>query len=90
VTLQFYLHISTEEQGQDAYDKLRVRLRKADGTFIKTLRTYSNLQARAGFSLENVDLSAYRGQTVRIEWASQEDSGSTTSFVIDDVKIIAQ
>jgi hypothetical protein len=90
VTLQFSLHISTEEQGQDAYDKLRVRVRKADGTFIKTLRTYSNLQARAGFSLETVDLSAYRGQTVRIEWASQEDNGSATSFVIDDVRIIAQ
>ncbi len=90
VTLRFYLHVSTEEQGQEAYDKLRLRLRKSDGTFLKTLKTYSNLQARPGFSLETVDLSAYRGQTLSIEWASQEDSSSMTSFIVDDIAILIQ
>ena len=42
-------------------------------------------QARRG-----LDLSQFRGRTVRIEFVGREDNGSVTSFVIDDVSIIVE
>lgn len=91
VTLSFWLHISTEEQTTtEAYDKLRVRLRSATGQFIKTLKTFSNLQAATGFSLQTFDLTAYMGQAVRIELAAEEDNGSMTSFVVDDFAVLVE
>jgi hypothetical protein len=47
-TLEFYLHISTEEQANQVFDRLRVRARDANGQFIATLRTYTNQQAAPG------------------------------------------
>jgi hypothetical protein len=72
-TLEFYLHISTEEQSNNVYDRLRVRVRDANGSFIATLRTYTNLQAAPGYAVQTVSLNNYRGRTVRIEFASQEE-----------------
>jgi hypothetical protein len=90
VSLTFYLHIDTEESAGTAYDKMRVRVRRTDGTFIATLKTYSNQDAAPGFSLRSIDLSAYKGQTIRISLEAQEDSGSATSFVVDDFAIVVE
>jgi hypothetical protein len=91
VSLTFYLHIDTKESaGAAAYDKMRVRVRRTDGTFIATLQTYSNQDAAAGFTLRSIDLSAYKGQTIRISLEAQEDSGSATSFVVDDFAIVVE
>jgi hypothetical protein len=35
-------------------------------------------------------LNNYRGRTIRIEFVSQEDQGSQTSFVVDDIRIIVE
>lgn len=90
ITLAFYLHISTEEQSGASYDTLAVRLLATNGTILKTLRTYSNLQERDDYRLESFDLSEFRGRTVRIEFVGREDNGSVTSFVIDDVAVVVQ
>lgn len=89
-TLEFYLHISTEEQANEIFDRLRVRVRDANGQFIATLRTYTNLQAAPGYAVQAVSLNNYRGRTIRVEFASQEDQGSQTSFVVDDFRIIVE
>jgi Zn-dependent metalloprotease len=80
-TLQFYLHIDTEESGSTAYDKLTV---KAGST---TLATYSNANAAAGYSLKSIDVSSFAGQTVSISFTGAEDSSLATSFVVDDTAL---
>jgi hypothetical protein len=91
VSLSFYLHVSTEEQTTTQhYDKLKAQVRNSSGQVLQTLATYSNLQAGPGFVLKTFDLSAYRGQTIRIHFVATEDNGSMTSFVLDDFRIVTE
>lgn len=90
LSLTFFLHIDTEENNSKPYDKAIVRLRDADGRFLKTLATFTNQNAAPGFVLHSVDLTPYAGQTVRIEFVATEDTGSVTSFVIDDVAVVSE
>ncbi|MFB7663387.1 M4 family metallopeptidase [Kitasatospora sp. NPDC056138] len=80
-TLSFWLHIDTAESGSTAYDKLSVQV---NGT---TLKTYSNVDAAAGYQQRTFDLSAYAGQTVTLKFTGTEDSSLQTSFVIDDTAV---
>jgi Zn-dependent metalloprotease len=80
-TLSFWLHIDTAESGSTAYDKLTVSV---NGT---TLKTYSNVDAAAGYQQRTFDLSSYAGQTVTLKFTGTEDSSLQTSFVIDDTSI---
>ncbi len=90
-TLNFYLHIDTAETTKtSAYDKLTVQVRSSSGTALKTLATYSNLNAASGYALRTFDLSAYKGQTVQIYLTATEDGSLQTSFVVDDFALNAQ
>ncbi|MFJ9947635.1 M4 family metallopeptidase [Kitasatospora sp. NPDC091207] len=80
-SLSFYLHVDTAETGSTAYDKLAVTV---NGT---ALKTYSNVDAAAGYQLRTFDLSSYAGQTVTLKFAGTEDASLQTSFVIDDTSI---
>ncbi len=90
-TLSFYVHIDTAETTTStAYDKLVVSLQKTNGSTLKTLATYSNLNKAAGYVLKTFDVSAYKGQTVRVYFKSTEDSSLQTSFVLDNVSLITK
>ncbi|MFF0414361.1 putative Ig domain-containing protein [Kitasatospora sp. NPDC004745] len=80
-TLSFWLHIDTAETGSTAYDKLTL---SANGT---TLKTYSNVDAAAGYQQRTFDLSSYAGQSVTLKFNGVEDSSLQTSFVIDDTSV---
>lgn len=90
ISLTFHLHIDSEEDNSAAFDKLRVRVRDANGTLIKTVRTYSNQNSAPGFSLQAFDLSAFKGRTIIVELEAQEDAGSVTSFVVDDFAMVVE
>ncbi|GGQ78062.1 hypothetical protein GCM10010195_37040 [Kitasatospora griseola] len=79
--LTFWLKVSTQESGSIAYDTLKVNV---NGT---TLATYSNANAGSGYVQKTVDLSAYKGQSVKLEFAGAEDPYLTTIFLVDDVAI---
>ncbi len=90
-TLQYYLHVDTSETTTTtAYDKLTVGVYNTSGTLLKTLATYSNLNAANGYAVHSNDLSAYIGQTVVIKFTGTEDSSLQTSFVLDDVTLTVQ
>ncbi|WP_266169311.1 protease pro-enzyme activation domain-containing protein [Dyella subtropica] len=90
-TLTFYLHIDTAETTTTtAYDKLNVQVLNSSGTVLKTLATYSNLNAASGYALRTFDLSAYIGQTVTLKFTGTEDASLQTSFVVDDVNLNVQ
>ncbi|WP_051970056.1 protease pro-enzyme activation domain-containing protein [Kitasatospora azatica] len=80
-TFSFWLHVDTAETGSTAFDKLTVT---ANGT---TLKTYSNVDAAAGYTQRTFDLSAYAGQSVTLKFTGVEDSSLQTSFVIDDATL---
>ncbi len=91
VNLSYYLHVDTNETTTAyAYDKLTVQVYSSAGTLLKTLATYSNLNHASGYALHTNSLAAYAGQTVTIKFTGTEDSSLQTSFVLDDVSLIAQ
>jgi len=89
--LSYYLHIDTAETTTStAYDKLTVQVYSSSGTLLKTLATYSNLNAASGYAVHTNSLAAYIGQTVTIKFTGTEDSSAQTSFVLDDVTLNVQ
>ena len=89
-TLTFWLNVTSDETTTTTqYDKLFVEVRNTAGTLLATPATYSNLnKGTAGaYSQKSLNLSAYKGQTVRIQFRSTTDSSLVTSFRVDDVDL---
>ena len=90
-TLTFWLHIDTDETTTTtAYDTLTAQLQISSGSVLKTLATYSNLNKNTGYAQKSFDVSAYKGQTVKVYFKGVEDASLQTSFVIDDVSLKVQ
>jgi hypothetical protein len=89
-TISFWLHIDTAETGSTAYDTLLVRMLNSSGNVLQTLGTWSNANAGSGYVKQSFDVTALKGQTVRIHFKAAEDSSLQTSFVIDDVSLQVQ
>jgi endo-1,4-beta-D-glucanase Y len=89
-TASFWLHIDTTENTTTATpDTLAVQVLNTSGNVLATLATYSNLNKVSGYAQHSVDLSAYAGQTITLNFSGTETdkNGGTTSFVIDDTAI---
>ena len=90
-TLSLYVRIDTAETTTTtAFDKLQVQVRNSANTVLATLATYSNLNKTTGYVLKTFDLTAYKGQTIRVYFLGTEDSSLQTSFVIDDTAVNVQ
>jgi hypothetical protein len=90
-TLSFYMHIDTAETSTTtAYDTLKVQVFNTSGTLLSTLYTYSNLNKNTGYSVHNLTMTPYIGQTVVVKFTGTEDASSQTSFVLDDATLTVQ
>jgi hypothetical protein len=90
-TLSFYLRVTTAETTTTtAYDLLRVQLRDTSNNVLTQLVAYSNLSASCCYSQKSFDVSAYRGQTVRVYFEAVNDNGNQTSFLVDDTALNVQ
>ena len=90
-TLNFWIKIvSNETTTTKASDTLQVQIRSSSGTVLSTLATYSNLNKGASYINKSFDLSAYKGQTIRVYFLGTEGSITATSFLIDDVSVVTQ
>jgi trimeric autotransporter adhesin len=88
--LSFWLNVtSAETTASVQYDKLFVEVRSTSGTLLTTVATFSNLNkgALGAYSLKSFDVSAFKGQTVRIQFRVTTDVSLTTSFRVDDVSL---
>ncbi|GGR89190.1 MULTISPECIES: hydrolase [Streptomyces] len=86
--LTFQLHVDTAETTTStAYDTLKVQLLNGSGTVLRTLATYSNLDAATGYTQRAFDLGGYAGQTVTLKFTGTEGSKYQTSFVVDDTAL---
>jgi hypothetical protein len=88
--LTFALHIDTDETGSTAYDKLVVTVKNSSGTVLGTLATYTNVNAATGYQVRTFNMLPYKGQSVTLSFAMNEDSMLQTSFVVDKVSLITQ
>lgn len=90
-SLNFWLNVtSSETTTTTQYDRLFVEVRNTSGTLLTTLATFSNLnKTTAGnYTLRGAyGLSAYAGQTVRIQFRTSTDSSAITTFRVDDVSV---
>ena len=67
VTLSFALHVETKETSTGvARDTFAVQIRNSSGAILKTLATYSNMNAATGYKLYSFDLAEYKGRTIQL------------------------
>ncbi|HVQ37626.1 MAG TPA: M36 family metallopeptidase, partial [Pyrinomonadaceae bacterium] len=88
--LNFWLNITTSEAPGTIYDRLYIEVRNTSGTLLATLATFSNTNSgTAGVYVLRgpYSLSAFAGQTVRIQFRGTNDITLPTSFRVDDVSV---
>jgi Zn-dependent metalloprotease len=89
--LNFWLNVTTgEAAGAAVFDSLFIEVRNTSGTLLGTLATFSNQNSgTAGVYVLRgpYNLSAWAGQTVRIQFRSTQDVSLPTSFRVDDVSV---
>lgn len=89
--LNFWLNISTQEAaGASVFDRLFIEVRNTSGTLLATLATFSNQnsQTAGAYTLRGpYNLSAFAGQTVRIQFRGTNDVTLPTNFRIDDISV---
>ena len=89
-TFSFWLEIKTNDPASNASDTLTVQVLDGSATVLKTLHTYSNLNAVGHYVQHSFSLSSFRGQTVTLKFTgSQTLAGHSTSFLIDDTSLSA-
>lgn len=89
--LTFQLRVNTAETTKSTkYDTMNLYVVNGQGSILATLATYSNLDASASFVRRSFDMSKYKGQNVYLYFQGQEDNTAQTSFVIDNVSLIAR
>ncbi|ALG14181.1 S8 family serine peptidase [Kibdelosporangium phytohabitans] len=87
-TISYWVRIDTSETTtRTQYDKLQLQVLNSSGTALATLATLSNLDKNSSYTQRTYDLSAYRGQTIRVRWQASEDSSLQTTFAIDDTAV---
>jgi hypothetical protein len=88
-TLTFYLMpISEETTTTLENDTLKVQVRNTAGTVLATPVTFSNLDLPLfGYGQQTVNLSAYKGQTIRLYFLNTSNASLFTWFFIDDVTL---
>ncbi|HET7843960.1 MAG TPA: carbohydrate-binding protein CenC, partial [Xanthomonadales bacterium] len=90
-TLKFWLLVDSDETTTtQAFDTLKVQVRNSSNAVLATLATYSNLNKGSAYVQRTFDVSAYKGQTIRVYFEGIEGSQVQTSFVVDDVSLVTQ
>jgi hypothetical protein len=89
--LNFWLNVtSSETTTTTQFDRIFVEVRSTSGTLLGTLATFSNLnKGTAGVYVLRgpFNLSAWAGQTVRIQFRATTDFSLITTFRVDDVSV---
>ena len=89
VSLTFFLRVDSTLIGSIVRDRLQAVVVSPTGQILRSLATFSNVNRGGGYVQRGpYDLSAWRGQTVRLEFRSLGLTGSGgTQFRVDDVSV---
>jgi hypothetical protein len=89
--LIFWLRVDSDETSTTtAYDTLKVQLRNSSNAVVATLATFSNLDKGSNYVQYTFDVTAYKGQNVRVYFEGVEGTRVATSFLVDDVTLTSQ
>lgn len=93
-TLNYYLNIVSAEGTGMEYDIIETSLRTSSGNLLQLIEHKSNVNKAAGpgnpyYVKGTLDLTPWKGQTVRFHVLGQTDSNTLTSFKLDDVSAVA-
>lgn len=86
----FWLNVvSNETTTTGQYDKLFVEVLNSSGAVLATPAVYSNLNkgASGAYVQKTLDLAAFRGKTIKIQFRVVTDGSTTTTFRVDDVSL---
>lgn len=86
-SLSFHLWVETQEYPGEEFDFLDVAV--LAGGVKTTVATFSNDDASASYVQRTVDLSAFAGRTVTVDFTAAEDDSLATSFIVDNVVLTA-
>jgi len=87
--LTYWYNITSQDTGSVAHDILNVTVRNSSGVYLANVGIYSNLSRTSGYQQATFDLSAFKGQTITLDFVGTTDSSLPTVFRIDDVSAIA-
>ena len=85
--LAFQLHIETTQLLPIPVDFCKVQVLSAAGDQVGELATYSNADAAGGYQLRSLDLAAYKGQAVRLNFQVSEGWLFNSTFALDQVSL---
>ncbi|HYG82745.1 MAG TPA: hypothetical protein VD861_20280 [Pyrinomonadaceae bacterium] len=87
--LTFHVRLYTQEGNWwVATDTMEVQIHDGNGQVLATVAAYSNLDTPNWYERKVVDLSAYRGQTIRVYFLGKSNQDTLlTFFYVDDVTL---
>jgi chitodextrinase len=88
--VQFNYWIDSDETSSyTAYDSMTVRIYSPVSASTYKYWSLSNLNATAGWvQSPQYDVSAYKGQTIRLQFSASTDASFVTNFFVDDVNLM--
>jgi chitodextrinase len=88
--VQFSYWIKTSETAViSVYDSMLIRVSSTIGATPARIWSLSNLNASTGWVLSQpYDVSAFKGQTVRLQFSATTDASLATDFYVDDVNLM--
>ena len=90
-TISFWYYITTQETEFTSFDTLNVTIQNSSGAFLANVAFLSNVNSGSGYAQRSVtlDLTPYRGQTIRLNFLGTTDFSLPSTFRVDDVSILA-
>ena len=67
-----------------------MQIRNTSNTVLSTLATYSNLNKNTTYTQKTFNVTAYKGQTIRVNFKMTEDTSLQTTFMLDKVSLITK
>ncbi len=88
-TLSFYYNINSLEGNTTAFDTFSCTIRNNSGSVLAPVVNLSNKDQTlpGSYTLKTFNLLPYANQTIRIHFASTNDSTQVTNFRVDDVSV---
>ncbi len=88
IMLRFWWQMRTQDLGL-GNDGLSVLITDAAGVPLRTLLTITDANSANSWQQAGMDLSAFAGQTVQLQFLAKTDAALVTDFFVDDVSVTA-
>jgi hypothetical protein len=85
-TLSYWWYMTTKESTHP-WDFLYTRIQNSSGTTLATLQTVNDGSTANTWVHPSFDLTAYKGQTIRVAFVATTDRSQATTFFVDDASV---